>query len=322
MTKVSRRLNRILLMLPFIITRDGVSVSELCEEFDIGRQELMSDLHMLQMCGLPAYTPADLIDFWIDGYSVHIILADYFKRPLNLTRQEAVTLFVAGSALTRSGVFEAGGPLGSALEKVGRLLSAEEKADIKRMTERIDVEMSAYTGRWKEILEEGLQKRRALAIEYFSYSRDDLNARDVDPLSLVWSRGYWYLLAWCHQAEDTRLFRLDRIKSVSMTGKAVELEPRALNLPELVGEYRPGRRAHQVKLTFSGREGRRLVEEWPTARVTDEAEGKVAVELRTKNLEWLSTYLLRFGERVEIHSPKELRKMVRDRATRLLEEYS
>lgn len=322
MTKVSRRLNRVLLMLPFIITRDGVSAGELCEKFGISREELMSDLHMLQMCGVPEYTPADLIDYWIDGDSVHVMLADYFKRPLNLTRQEAVTLFVAGSALTRSGVFESGGPMGSALEKVGRLLSAEEKSDITGMAERIDVEMSAYTGRWKDILEQGLQRRRALAIEYFSYSRDDMTARDVDPLSLVWSRGYWYLLAWCHQAGDTRLFRLDRIKSVSMTGKAVEVEPRALNLPELVGEYRPGRKAHQVKLTFSGKEGRRLVEEWPAARVTEEAGGKVAVELRTKNLEWLSTYLLRFGGRVEIRSPKELRKMVREKAARLLEEYS
>ena len=322
MTKVSQRLNRILLMVPFIVSSGGASVNDLCKEFGISREELVCDLNTLQMCGVPDYTPADLIDYWIEGDRVHLTLADFFKRPLNLTREEAVALFVAGSALVKAGVFEKGSPLGSALEKVGRLLSEEEKADIEKLAERIDVEMSAYTGRWKEIIEEGLQKQQNLAIEYFSYSRGEMTEREVEPLSLVWSRGYWYLHAWCHEASDTRLFRLDRIKSVKLTGHPVAWEARAaFNVPELVGEYKPGKRAHQVKLLFSGKEGRRLVEEWPIARAAVVDGRKVSVELRTMNLEWLSSYLLRFGDRVEIQSPRELIRMVREKATELLKEY-
>jgi proteasome accessory factor C len=316
MTKVSQRLNRILLMVPFIVAADGASVDELCLEFGITREELVCDLNTLQMCGVPEYTPADLMDYWIEGDRVFMMLADYFKRPLNLTREEAVSLF-----LVKAGVFEKDGPLGTALDKVGRLLSEREKADIEELTERIDVEMNSYSGRWKDILEEGLQKQQVLVIEYLSFSRDEMTEREVEPLSLVWSRGHWYLLAWCHRASDTRLFRLDRVKSVKLTGKPVAWEAReSFNVPELVGEYKPGRKAHQVRLRFAGKEGRRLIEEWPTATFADEG-GSVVVELRTLNLEWLSNYLLRFGDRVEIHAPKELKKMVRAKANELLKEY-
>ncbi len=322
MTKVSQRLNRILLMVPFIVAADGASVGELCKEFGVSREELVCDLETLRMCGVPEYTPADLMDYWIEGDRVYMMLADYFERPLNLTREEAVSLYVAGGALVKAGVFEKDGPLGTALDKVGRLLSDREKADIEELAERIDVEMSAYTGSWRDIIEEGLQKQQVLLIEYLSFSRDEMTEREVEPLSLVWSRGHWYLLGWCHLASDTRLFRLDRIKSVELTGEPASWEAReSFNVPALVGEYKPGRKAHQVRLRFAGREGRRIVEEWPAATCAVEEDGTVLVELRTLNLEWLSNYLLRFGDRVEIQAPKELRKSVRTKATELLKEY-
>lgn len=321
-SKVSSRLNRILLMVPYIVGPEGASIRELCGKFRVSREELMCDLDTLRMCGVPNYTPYDLIDYWVEGDRVHVEFADFFERPLTLTREEAVALFVAGHALIRSRMFRKDSALGSALDKVGRVLSQQEKEDVENVIERILVEMDAYSGRWKEIIEEGLEKQKNLLIEYYSFSRGEMTTREVEPLSLVWSSGYWYLLAWCHEAADNRLFRMDRIKNVSLTKrKAGAGERRDFTVPELVGEYKPGRKAHQVKLKFVGREGRRLVEEWPTATVTEGRGGSVTVEFRTQNLSWLSNYLLKFGDRMNIESPNELKKMVEDKAGQLLKEY-
>jgi proteasome accessory factor C len=321
-SKVSARLNRILLMVPYIVGSEGASIRELCRKFRVSREELMCDLDTLRMCGVPDYTPYDLIDYWVEGDRVHVEFADFFKRPLTLTREEAVALFVAGHALIRSRMFRKDSALGSALDKVGLMLSQREKEDVEKVIERIKVEMDAYSGRWKEIIEEGLEKQKNLLIEYYSFSHDEMTTREVEPLSLVWSNGHWYLLAWCHRAGDTRLFRMDRIKSVSLTGgRTGGGKTRDFAVPELVGEYKPGRKAHQVKLRFAGREGRRLVEEWPTATVTGGRGGSVTVEFRTRNLAWLSNYLLRFGDRMSIESPQELRKMVEDKAKELIKEY-
>jgi proteasome accessory factor C len=321
-TKRSERLNRILLMVPFIVGSEGVPLDELCGKFEVSREELMGDLQTLQLCGVPEYTPADLIDYWIEGDRVRVVFADFFKRPLTLTREEAVAIFVSGHALISSGVFPQEGALASALEKVGRLLSEDEKEEVRGVIERIRVEMSAYKDRWNEIIEEGIQNDKDLLIEYFSFSRDEMGSREVEPLSLLWSKGHWYLYAWCHEAEDTRLFRMDRIKSVSLTDrKASRGSRKAPAAPELIGEYKPDKKAHHVKLKFTGSEGRRLVEEWPTARVTEGGGGAVKIELRTRNLSWLANYLLKFGDRMTVESPGELRKMVEEKAEALLKEY-
>jgi proteasome accessory factor C len=205
---------------------------------------------------------------------------------------------------------------------VGTVLSEEEKEDVENLIERIQVEMIAYRDRWKEIIEEGIQKDKDLRIEYFSFSRDEMSDREVEPLSLLWSKGHWYLYAWCHEAEDTRLFRMDRIKSVCLTDrKAAGGSRRMPAVPDLIGEYKPDKKAHHVKLKFTGGEGRRLVEEWPTAKVTEGRSGAITIELRTRNLSWLANYLLKFGDRMKVESPRELKKMVEEKAEALLQEY-
>ncbi|PKQ28533.1 MAG: hypothetical protein CVT63_02330 [Candidatus Anoxymicrobium japonicum] len=320
---VSDRLNRLLLMTPFLARPEGVAIEELCDKFAITRAELMKDLATLQMCGVPDYSPADLMDYRIEDGRVNVMMADYFKRPLNLTRQEALSLFVAGSALVQAGVFREKGALDSALEKIGRTLSQDRKEELSTVIKRIDVEMRSYEGTMRSIIDEGLEKGRNLEIDYYSFSRDDMASREVEPLSLLCARGFWYLLAWCHLSNDFRLFRIDRIASVELTDHRVVSNRReSFDVPRAVGEFAPDKNAHQVKLLFAGRQGKRVAELWPAARVTELTDGSIMVELRTRNISWLSTYLLRFGDTVRVEGPKELATMVKKKASELLEAYA
>jgi proteasome accessory factor C len=322
MDRLAARLNRILLMVPLILRQEGASIEEMCRELGVDKEELVTDLKTLWLCGLPAYTPLDLIDYRIEGERVYLSMADFFRRPLTVTRQEALTLLVAGRALIDAGFFEESGALASSLEKVEGVLSVEQKGDVEDIARRIEVELDSYSGRWWKEIENGIGSGHNIILEYYSYSRDAVSEREVEPFSLVWSRGHWYLVGWCHLAEDTRLFRLDRIKSVASTEhKVTRSTEEEFYVPELVGEYRPGRRAHHVKLRFFGSEGRRLAEEWPAAEFKDGADGSVAVEFRTRNLNWLSNYLLKFGDRFRVDSPEELKVLLRDRATELLGVY-
>jgi proteasome accessory factor C len=321
-TKVSQRLNRLLLMVPFLARPEGASISEICSKFKVDQATVMQDLATLQMCGVPEYTPADLMDYWIEGDRAYVMMADYFKRPLNMTRQEALSLFIAGSALIRSGVFEEKGALDSALAKIEGLLSSETKEELEGVIERVEVEMRAYEGTMREIIDEGLKKGMRLHLEYWTYSRDEMTSREVEPLSLICSGGFWYLMAWCCAAGDSRLFRLDRIASVAVTDTPVARRAEeSFDIPLMVGEYKPGKKAHHVKLLFTGRQGRRVVEQWPAATLTERADGRILIELRTRNLAWLATYLLRFGEAVRVESPKELRVLLKKKASELLEAY-
>ncbi|MCG2796073.1 MAG: WYL domain-containing protein [Actinomycetia bacterium] len=322
LNKIGSRLNRILLMVPLILREEGASMEELCDALGAGREEILADLDVLFLCGLPDYGPGDLIDRRILDDRVYLSMADFFSRPLTITTDEALALLVAGEALVGAGFFEPGSPAGSALKKVGDVVPGQGRGSAEEIARHIDVKLGANPGRWWEVIEEGLERGKDLRLEYYSFSRGDVTSRDVEPLSLVTSYGHWYLLAWCRRVEGRRLFRLDRIISVEMidpTGDGRSDD--GLEMPELVGELKPGRNAHYVKLRFSGREGRRLLEEWPAATFTEQDDGTLTVVLRTRNLSWLSRYLLRFGDRLRIESPKKLRKLVREAASKMLEVY-
>lgn len=320
--KTAERIKRILLMVPIVLKDNGVSISELCEMLDAESDDIISDLNVLWFCGVPDYGPSDLIDKRIEGDRVYLESAEYFNRPLRLTRDEVIALLVAGRALLKAEVVEEDGPVGTALEKLAELLPGCDREEIAGLADRIDIEIDAFPGRCWPIIEDAISRGRTLDLEYYSYSRGEVTQREVDPISLITSRGNWYLSARCRHAGDTRLFRLDRIRAISVTDNQREIdgvsEP---DLSLLAGEYKPGRRDYLVKLVFSGREGKRVAEEWPSSRFQQGEGEDLIVELKTKNLAWLSTYLLRFGDRVRIESPEELRVLVRDKARRLLKQY-
>ena len=53
-------------------------------------------------------------------------------------------------------------------------------------------------------------------LRYLVPGRDEATERDVDPMRVVGLDGRWYLEGWCHRAEDTRMFRMDRIEELTV----------------------------------------------------------------------------------------------------------
>ncbi len=66
-----------------------------------------------------------------------------------------------------------------------------------------------------------LRERRQLEITYRS-ATGRKSKRTVDPLKLVNYQGRWYLLAWCTDKEDRRLFHLARMQKAQALSSRVE----------------------------------------------------------------------------------------------------
>jgi len=61
-------------------------------------------------------------------------------------------------------------------------------------------------------LETAITKRRTITFNYFTMGRGTEGERIVDPYTLIWNGGHWYLLGHCHEKNDVRQFRLSRIQ--------------------------------------------------------------------------------------------------------------
>ncbi len=61
-------------------------------------------------------------------------------------------------------------------------------------------------------VESAISRRKTIRFRYYSIGRDDLGDREVDPYSLLYMAGNWYLVGFAHDREDLRCFRLSRIQ--------------------------------------------------------------------------------------------------------------
>ncbi|WP_236051034.1 helix-turn-helix transcriptional regulator [Nonomuraea cypriaca] len=89
------RLPRLLALVPYLMSHPGAQVGEVAAVFGLSEKQLIDDLQLVWMCGLPGHTPGDLIDVSWDGGEILIDNADTIARPLRLGIDEASALLVA-----------------------------------------------------------------------------------------------------------------------------------------------------------------------------------------------------------------------------------
>ncbi len=320
------RLERILLLVPYCVAHPGVSIAQLAERFGAPAAEIMEDLNLLFVCGLPDYTPADLIEVFIDEDHVTIRMADYFARPLRLTRTEAIPLYLKAQALVNllegsggSGLKELAS-LRSALAKLGKALLPQE-GGIAELTKRIKVQLESGETKWLSLLREAVTERRSIDLEYYTYSRDNMTRRKVDPHLVFASLGHWYFSGYCHMVTDKRLFRLDRIKSLDLTDDRFE-PPEDVDA-ELPGPlvYVPGPDDAKVKIRVATESAEWLADYFSIERVRNLRSGKQEIEFRTSPSPTLEKLLLRFGSDVEVVEPPELAERMQEAAKSILALY-
>ncbi|WP_045822793.1 helix-turn-helix transcriptional regulator [Williamsia herbipolensis] len=209
------RLSRLLAMVPYFLAHPGTSADEAAADLGVTPKEVMADLNQLWMCGLPGYTPGDLIDLDFSEESIQVTFSAGIDRPLRLTPTEASVLLVALRALIdMRGVLDPGAAR-RAIAKVERAVGsardagdpdvrtgAGEPSDAAETTD-VSAPMAAVRG--------AVRGSHAVWIRYYSASRDAVSERIVDPVRIVAVDGNSYLEGWCRQSAGIRLFRLDRI---------------------------------------------------------------------------------------------------------------
>ena len=310
--RVGRRLQRILLLLPYAIHHPGVSIDELSRKFNVPKRELVGDLELVFLCGLPGYGPGDLIDVSIDDDRVHVRMADYFSAPLRFTPAEALTLYAGAAALVDSPGMEEADALRRALHKLGRALGVNRE---DAGGAEIDVRLAPAQGGHLETLEDALLTRRKVRLEYFSATRGELTRRTVDPWGLIAALGRWYLVGWDHLSEDERMFRTDRMKDVSVLDETADV-PEDFDPEVYKNAFRE--RGDEATLTMEiSPEVARWFAEYYHPRTSETLpDGWQRVELAASSRRWAATLLLQLGPGARAVEPRE----TLEEARRLAEE--
>lgn len=309
------RLPRLLALVPYLMSHPGAQVPEVAKIFGLSEKQLIDDLQLVWMCGLPGHTPGDLIDVSWDGGEIVIDNAETIARPLRLGVDEASALLVALRLLAEMPEFGERDALARVIAKFERASGEGAAAVSSQVAVEVDAAPDALP-----VVNEALRRRRRLSLRYYVPGRDEITPREVDPMRLVVVDGRPYLSGWCYRAEAVRLFRLDRMLSVDVLDVPADPPADAVADEVTPGVFRPSPTDELVELELTA-EGRWVAEYYPCERVTELGEGRVRVALRARDQGWLVRLALRLGDTGRVVSPVSLDESVRAAATAALNRY-
>ena len=302
------RVRRLLVMLPWLMERGEVSVAETAERFDLTEAEVVKDLELVAMCGLPPFVD-ELIDVFIDEGMIWVGVPRLFNRPMRLNAVEAWELLTAGRAAMELPGADADGPLGRGLAKLADALGDDDTSGV-----RIDLDRPEAATDLAAAVDGGAQVR----IRYRSPSRDEATDRLILPRQVFTDRGEWYVTADDDRSGEIRIFRIDRIESSEATGETPEPSDAPLPTP---GTWFDDGSIPRATLRL-GPHARWVTERYPVDHVDGpDEEGWSTVTLAVVSEPWFTRLLVRLGAQAQVVEPIEMQATARLATERVLARY-
>jgi proteasome accessory factor C len=305
--RTASRLTRILAMLPWVIEHPGATVDEVCERFGYSRKELIKDLDLVFVCGLPGYGPGDLMVAYVEEDQVIVDTADYFARAPRLTAAEGLALLASGMTVMATG--QGTDVLASAVDKLAHALVPD---GYEILTVDISTEHD-LADRLRTAAAEGT----VVEIVYTTLSRGDTAARKIEPWTVFTSLGNWYVSAYCRESQGERIFRLDRIQSVGEM--AERFEPPA-SPPEPQVRYTPSE--EDVTAVIRLQPPAFWVSDYYPVEIISEDSGGRTVRFSAYDATVAAQLLIRLGADAALLEGDEVRDALGDLRTRMLARYA
>lgn len=314
MTGERERLPRLLALVPYLQARPGVAVATAAADFAVTEEQLRRDLQLLWMCGLPGHGPGDLIDLSFEGDSVSVIFDAGMSRPLRLTAEEALALVVALRTLMETPGLTDRDAVERALAKVEAAAGGSVDADTVAVA--LD-----HVDRLLPVLEQAIDRQRALALRYYTATRDETTDRVVDPMRLFSMDGRSYLEAWCRRAEGMRVFRLDRIENAHLLDEPAR-PPAEAQLRDLSeGVFTPAPEHLLVVLRVAPAYNW-VADYYPVVDDATLSEGQRQISVRVADPAWVRALVLGSAGQVRVLSPEWLAEDLSVEAAEAVAAYS
>jgi proteasome accessory factor BC len=282
-----------------------IDAAQICRDLKISDQELREDISVLNVVNFGAGTYVLYAEIGSDGM-IEVDpepYGDSFARPARLLPVEAKALI---AAIDLIGEHIPEGSLSSVRDKVVAALGEDPIHE--------GLQIASPGGDDAEIagvVSQAISTRHTLSFEYYKENEDEFTTRLVEPYALINGREGWYVASFDPARESVRHFRLDRIKSASVTDES--FEPRADVDPAAdvdgwprTGEVPASRRAR----VWISPERARWAREERTV-VGELADGSVIVELGFAGVDWLVREVLKEAGDAVVLEPEDARTAVR-----------
>ncbi|MBA3581156.1 MAG: WYL domain-containing transcriptional regulator [Gammaproteobacteria bacterium] len=206
------------------------------------------------------------------------------------------------------------------VQRIQKILANKKIGGSQNLTERIHIlSMGRRTyndAAYKAVIN-SINKQQQLQVVYYSKSNNETKTRTISPQQLVFYRDNWYLDAYCHTANELRIFALDGIQQVTASQHAAhQIPPEKLHrhYATAYGLF-AGEATRTAVLKFNAYRARWVAQEqWhPDQKGTQLADGSYELHLPYHHATELIMDILKYGAEVEVISPPDLRAAVAEK---------
>ena len=294
--------NRLFEIIYILLNKKRATAKELAEHFGVSRRTIYRDVDTLSLAGVPVYTEKG------KGGGISL-LPDFVLNKSLLSESEQNEILAALQGL--SGI---------------------KTAETERVLEKLSVIFNKSTVRWLEVdfsdwsfqnsevfylLKNAILGRYITEFDYYG-STGEKTRRKVEPIQLWFKSKAWYLKGFCLLRQDMRLFKLTRIRELSVTD-AVFGERDLLAIPPSSDPAEPPKEDVTLTLKIAPEMTYRVLDEFGEAE--KQPDGSYLVCVTWPEDEWLYGFLLSFGEYIEVLAPEHVREVIKNKLLKTAKKY-
>ena len=288
-------------LIPYVLENPGISIAELSAKFSVTQAQIESDLQLVFMCGLPGYTPYELIDVAFEDGVVSVIDPQVLDKPRKFSSNEIVVI-----ALGLKILIDINQTNSTALTKLKQLSEKIAKLGSNKSI-LMAGDVSAFP--FFEIISKSISEQRILNLQYHSLIKDQITQRLVLPEKLYFLNGSLYLAALDIDIDSDRVFKVDLIKECK------------------VGEQMAAKKVLESSIETTvildvQKQNRNFIERNSSIITAIQENGdSTRVHLQVSNLEWIKLTVLSNAPDVTVVSPELLATAIKQSARDLLALY-
>lgn len=212
MNKDQNRLQRISALLVQLQSRPIVKASQMAERFGVSLRTIYRDISTLTEAGVPICGNAGV------GYS----LVEGYRLPsLMFTKEEAIAFLTAEKIIEQLTDSQNSSYFHQGMDKIRAALRSVDKQYLHNMDNTVAVYKSRQAGEslpnLMQVILSSINDKLIVEIGYCN-ADNNKSQRALEAVGITYSHPRWYLSAWCHLRQEYRMFRLDRIASITTSG--------------------------------------------------------------------------------------------------------
>jgi predicted DNA-binding transcriptional regulator YafY len=278
------------------------TAKDLAEHFGVSQRTIYRDIDTLSIAGVPVYTEKG------KGGGISL-LPDYIlnKSILSETEQNEILSALQGLSTVKTTETD------HVLKKLSTIFN-------KNTVKWLEVDFTDWGYGHGEVfhnLKTAILEHRVVKFDYYS-TYGEKTHRLVEPIQLWFKSKAWYLKGFCLTRQDMRLFKLSRVRDLSLTEDNF-YERDLLAIPPNPGPVEHQKNDVTIILRISSEMTYRVLDEFGEAE--KQSDGSFIVTVTCPEDDWVYGFIMSFGEHIEVIEPEYLREIIKNKLLRSAKKY-